>query len=279
MLLSDFVDRYLAERDVSAMYGEQLRVRCRMLQEFAGRALCVADLNCSLVNDWLSRAKDSGLSPYTVATYREHVLAVWNAAYQAELNDCPPLRLRRIKKPRLIVSAYTHSEILTLLLRASTLRGKMRNGNRRAHFWQAMIHASYSTGLRRGDLLRIFTRQIAGDGTAQIIQSKTNEPVLVRFSGDALRFAAKMQDRNGLLLPWPYRLDAMVLAFRRLRIAAGVNRGSLKWIRRAAGTYAEANRPGDGAKLLGHRSPIVFSRHYEDQSISRPAPVSPPPLA
>lgn len=278
MLLLEYVEKFLADRDVSAIYQMQVRVRCRMLEEFAGRPIPVAELTCELVNAWLAAAKEKKLSAYTVATYRANVLAVWNAAYQDNLNDCPPLRLRPIKRPRLLVRAYTRAEIRQLLAHAATLRGKHRDGNLRKDFWRAAIHAAYSTGLRRGDLLRIFKRDISDDGSVEIIQSKTEEPHSVWLSPESLCYAGRLKDANGLLLPWPHRLDAMVWAFRRIRNAAGVKRGSLSWLRKSAGSYADAENPGSGRRLLGHRTDAVFTRHYEDRSITRASPVSPPPL-
>ena len=67
----------------------------------------------------------------------------------------PPLRLRRIKKPRTIPQAYTHEQIRLHLSEAAKMRGRHPDNNWRADWWQAVLEAAYSTGLRRGDLLRL----------------------------------------------------------------------------------------------------------------------------
>jgi hypothetical protein len=65
--------------------------------------------------------------------------------------------------------------------------------------------------------------------------------------------------------------------FNKLRECAGVTRGSLKWIRRSAGSYAERDRPGDGPRLLGN-TPAAFRQSYEAPAITQSNPIQPPPL-
>jgi integrase len=268
----------LDERDVTPMYRAMVIAHCKSFAKWSGRSVRIADVKAADVNAWLESLKGK-LSPHTVCTYRRNLLMVWRNAIQDGLNDNPPLRVRRIRKPPSVIEAYTHAELKRLLHAAAQLKGRHRNGNRRSVFWQCLIHAAYSSGLRRGDLLLIYKRQIADDGSCSIIQSKTNNIVRVRFSPETLKLAAQLDDANGMLLPWPYRKDALVPRFRMLCKMAGVNRGSLKWIRRSSASYAESLTPGAGSKLLGHRSPGVFKASYEDQSISGQRPIQPPPLA
>lgn len=276
--LVDYADQFLAGRDVSAIYAYQIRLRCRMLCKFCGRTLFIADLTCELLNSWLNHAKERGLSAYTINAYREQILVLWKSAYWDRLTEIPPLRVRPVKKPRLMVRAYTHEEIRTLLNAASKLRGHHDNGNKRSDFWRAMIHSAYSTALRRGDLLVAFRKFIAPDGTYRLIQRKTGLPLIVQFSPEAIAYIERLSDPNGLALPWPHRLDSLVWAFRRLRNLAGIKHGSLKWLRRSAGTYAEQAVPGNGKRILGHRSDGVFERHYKDALLIDGAPPTPPPL-
>jgi integrase len=222
--------------------------------------------------------RERGLSPYTINTYRANVLAVWNAAYMDKLNDDPPLRVRRVKRPRLLVEAYTTAEIQQLLTASAELNGYDKIGNKRSEFWQALIHGAYSTGLRRGDLLSVPKADIRADGMYATIQSKTGYRVLVQFSPATLAHADKLRSTRGLLIDWPYRLDAMTWAFRRVRNHAGIDHGSFRWLRRSAGSYAESIQPGAGSRALGHRNESVFRNHYEDEGISTTRPFTPPPL-
>lgn len=277
MTLMRFVELFLDARDVSADYATQIRKRCRSYARFMGRSVHVEDIECQSVNAWLAHIAKR-VRPMTAAGYKKNLCVVWREAFLSGYNANPPLRVRRIKIPQQVVMAYTHSEIRRLLDAASRLKGRHANGNRRADFWQAFLHSGYSTALRRSDLLLVFRYQVSSDGTATIIQSKTGYSHRVRFSADALRFAAKLQDVNGLLLPWPYRRDSLVERFASIKKLAGIKRGSLKWLRRSAASYAESIEPGSGAKLLGHRSMQVFQASYNDATISGQRAVEPPGL-
>lgn len=279
MFLLDYVEQFISARDLTSTYSAMLRAHSRHFVAWSGRNVGIDELDCDRVNAWLLELRSgTKLSPYTIDTYRRNLLAVWRAAYFDKLNLNAPLRVRAIKKPRQLVRAYKREEILKLLHTAGNLRGYHINGNRRRDFWRAIIHAAYSTGLRRSDLLLIFKHEVQPDGTLHLVQRKTGYSVCVSLSPDALKYAERLTDRNGLLLPWPYRHDALPPRFKKLRELAGLKQGSLKWLRRSAASYAEKENPGAGPRLLGHRGEQVFRQHYEDPTISRQNPFSPPPL-
>jgi len=192
-------------------------------------------------------------------------------------NEHATQRLRKIKKPRLTVVAYTQTEIRKLLTAAAALPNFYRNGVRACDFWLAAIYSAYSTGLRRGDLLAVKREQIRDDGMAVVIQSKTNYPVAVKFCDEALTLIRSF-DVGEYAIPWVYEPRTFSKQFHTLRKAAGVTRGSFKWIRRSAGSYAEAQRHGDGSKLLGHRCESVFRNNYEDCGITTTEAVQPPAI-
>lgn len=276
--LVGYVEKFLRERDVSRDYAEQIRKRCRHFVRWKRRSVRINELTHDDINAWLACLRERNLRPETIAGYRRNLLTIWRDAYNEGANDNPPLRVRQIKVPRRIIEAYTLAEINKLLVASSKLHGRHANGNRRADFWQAMIHAAYSTALRRGDLLLVFRHQIANNGVASIIQSKTGHQHTVRFSDEALYFANRLTCPNGLLLPWPYRKDALPPRFQALKRLAGVNRGTLKWIRRSSASYADREQPGNGTRILGHRSPQLFNQAYNDRSISGEKPPEPPKL-
>lgn len=274
--LVSYTDRYLMGRDVSADYAATLRARVAAFCTWCGADLRVGELTCELANEWLGELSAGGMNPRTLSGYRAALLAVWREAYYSGDSQNPPLRLRKIKKPALVVTAYTHAEIATLLEFAGTLAGKHRDGNQRADFWRAAIHAGYSLGARRGDLLDLQRSQIAADGTIYFVQHKTGYVAGGRLSAEALQFIARLAGERAL--PWPYQRTTFSRGFKRLRKAAGVSRGTFRWIRRAAGSYAERDRPGDGARLLGHQGGAVFKAFYEDRRITMVAAPAPPAL-
>lgn len=274
--ITTYTDRYLLSRDVSVEYARTLRARIEAFCQWANADVPIHALTCELVNEWLGSLSDGGMSAWSLRGYRGALLTVWNAAFEAGDNQIPPLRLRRVRKPTLIVEAYTHAEIRKLLRAAGKLRYRHCDGNRAADFWRAAIHVGYCCGPRRGDLLRIEWRQVSGD-VLTFAQHKTGFAHTVLLSADALKFCRKLRS-DGKLLPWPHNADWFSRKFTRLRISAGVTRGSFKWIRRSAGSYAEREQSGAGSRLLGHRDPAMFHKHYEDRSITRKDAPCPPPL-
>ena len=277
LTVSQYANKYLASRDVSAMYHNMLRAHVRCFIEWAGD-IPIAAVNSDLVNEWLEALLETDLAANTVRTYRNNFCAVWRDAYMAGFNNEPPLRVKPVKLPKQIVCCFTHEEIGKLILAARTRKGCLDNGVKRSDFWEALILAAYATGLRKGDLLRLKREQIGPDGKAVVIQGKTGYPAVVRIPPEALAIIDRMKTDCGRALPWPYRDDALTVRFRLIVKAAGVRPGSLRWLRRSAGSYAEKMQPGSGKRLLGHRAEWVFRDHYHDLSVAPPETVEPPPM-
>ena len=278
MNTTDFVGSYLLSRDVTPNYAALLRARVRRFLAWRGGDVPIDELDSDEVNRFLAFLQTTTASRVTVDNYRRALLCVWRAAYMDRLNDHPPLRVRTIRQPRRIVQAFTADEIRRLLTVAERLGGFFPNGARRADFWTAIIAAAYSTGLRRGDLLAIGKEDIRTDGTVSLVQSKTGYPITVQIGSDAIAAIRRMPIELPRAFPWPFHENALPRQFRVLVKAALIRPGQFKWIRATAGSYAENAVPGNGPKMLGHRSAGVFRKHYEDVSITQPNPIVPPPL-
>lgn len=272
-----WTDRYLLSRPVCAQYAAQLRKRVAVFCEWCGSDIEIEAVDCDLANEWLAELVAAGKNPQTIDGYRRALLAVWNDAYLSGDNENPPLRLRKIKKPRLIIEAYSHDEIKKLLAAASKLITEHQDGNRAKDFWQAAIHVAYSCGARRGDVLTLDWKHVAPSGRLTFLQNKTQYTHTVKLSEDAIKYARKLTSK-GKVLPWPYEKNWFGECFARLRESAGVKRGSFKWLRRSAGSYAESITPGAGARLLGHRDGRMFSKHYADSEIIGESAAEPPPI-
>lgn len=283
--LLEYFEKFLASRDVGEQYAKQLRWKINHLARWyrvnRGREMRIGDVDADTVNEWLATL--ANLAAHSVDGYRRGILVVWNDAVVAGVNRHPTARLRRIKKPRVVVQAYTHDEIRKLLSAAARLRGTYRktfSSVRRKHLWRALIHSAYSTGLRTGDLLAVKRMQIAADGTAIVIQHKTQYPVRVQFSKVALEAIEQIPDIDGRALPVTFNKTNFCKEFKLLRNEAGITYGTFKWLRRSAGSYAEREGYGQGSALLGHRDTRVFTRHYQDWSISSAEKaIAPPALA
>lgn len=274
--LAGYTDRVLLARDITPAYAAKVRYCIAGFCKWLGCDPGIDGLAPEPVNEFLMHLAESGKRPDTIAGYRRAILVVWNEAYRSGDNNQPPLRVRRIKTPRDPVEAFTHNAIRTLLEYVGQLPGYFPNGVKRSAFWTAAIHAAYSTGLRRSDLLRVKRSQINENGVARIRQSKTGHTIAVWFSMSARQAIAEMEVEERAL-PWPFHPNALSRQFRKLAMAAGVG-GQFRWLRRACGSYAERENSGSGTRALGHRSERIFRDYYEDQSITDRQPVVPPEL-
>lgn len=277
----EYLETYIAERDLSPDYVRMFAMRVRAYSDYCGRNATLDDLQPAKFNKWLTMLQGRDIHANTVCGYRAAVRSLWNSAYEAELIDTPPLRLKRIKRPLHVVEAFNHGELTAILAEAEKVRGYLPNGVRASDMWRAIILLAYSTGLRRGDMLRLKRSQIRDDGSATVVQNKTGYQVRVKLSAEALAAIKKLKpdDNDERALPWPYSSGCMQVVFARLVKRAGVRIGQFRWLRRSAGSYAESVTPGAGARLLGHRDERVFRAHYEDADISRPTAIEPPAIA
>jgi integrase len=275
-----YVETYIEARDLCPVYCLVLRARVRVFCVWLGGAATLDRLESGVFNKWVSELRESGMALNTVDGYRRCVLCIWRDAYDAELIDNPPLRIKRLKKPRIVIEAFNHAEIAAILAAADKLPGYYRNGIKRSDIMRATILCAYCTGLRRGDLLRMMRSQLRDDGTATVLQRKTGYPVRVKLSPDALEAVRRLKPdtADDRLLPWAVHQNVIHVTFAKLVKAAGVRKGQFRWLRRSAGSYAETVQPGGGARLLGHRDERMFRRHYEDAEITQTTVIEPPPL-
>jgi integrase len=274
--LAEYVETYIAEREVSPGYRDLLRRTAARFCKWCGRDIQVANMTCALVNKWLDFLKAGDIKPQTIQGYRRNIRSVWMAAYMDELCDEPPFRLKRIRCPMASPEAYSIAEIKKLVDAAKRLKGFARNGVRWSDLFPALILAGYSTGLRRGDLFLVMRSQIADDGRSTIMQHKTGFPVVVCFSPEAMEYIRRIQTDDGRAFPWPYHHNVFQVWWRRICKDGGVGRGQFRWLRRSAASYAEKQQPGLGSRMLGHRDPRMVVRHYADPAISAADPVALP---
>lgn len=261
MTLTRFIDKYIAQRDLSVDYAGTLRKRARALQEFAGKSVVRYVLKEDIVNAFLKQLPKK-LSAYTVSKYRQDFLTMWRAA--ADVDLCPYPTARRIwqpKKQALIIECLSHDEIEAIVAAAGKLRGCLEDGRPRRHYWTAIIRAAWDTGLRRGDLWRITDRTAGKDGSFKIVQNKSKKIVrctLRPSTIEAIRLA-------GGTLEWPHCFRSFTYGWQRIVEQSGIGReAQFRWVRRGVGSAIESMQPGAGAKALGNTDQ-VFRLHYDAQ--------------
>lgn len=262
----DLAEAYLLSRPACPQYARQIRSRSKLFHAWLdGR-----EPTARLLNEYLTALENRGLKPETVRGYRTSLLAVLRfAGWQPE----SPIRHVRMRDRQ--VDCFSLEELRLLIRTAEKMEGVLPNGVAYRDFWPLAIRSGYGTGLRYGDLFSVPAATIDADGVCHVVQSKTGRGVTVRFPKEATRAIR----RHGLdsAVPWPYSGNQFRTEFKALVIASGVRRGSWKWLRRSAGTYMEAAKPGFGHKLLGNAADI-FRQHYWAFKLLNPGPVSPPEL-
>ena len=139
-----------------------------------------------------------------------------------------PSQLRTVKVPARVPTAFTVEQMCALLAAADSTE--------RPLWWRSLLLASYDTALRLGDLLSIERPDVWPDGSLSIVQSKTGRTHRVKLRAETLKAIDKHLAGRTTGLIWPLwaRREALYRAFQKLRQAAGIKSGTLRWIRRSS---------------------------------------------
>lgn len=269
--LTEFARLHFDCRDVSRFYVDTVCRRTAALERHAGESSIDKVLREPIVNAFLGSLT---LSPYTVKGYRGDILSVWNAAADEDLVPYPVRRrIRAVRTPQLIVECYSLDEARAIILAAQRLKGCYPNGVARRTYWDAAIRLAWDGGFRRGDVFRVRRDAIRPDGTVRLVQGKTRQVVTVRLRESTV--AALDVIGGHTPCEWPLTASRFGRHFGAIVRASGVGRGTFRWLRRASGSYVEAELPGAGHKHLGHSSPDVFRRHYDAKLVGHNLPQPP----
>jgi integrase len=270
---------YAAERPLGqktlAGYSEAVRRYAHWL----GRPATLGDLDPRLANRWLMSLDQEGVTKITQHGLRRRVLAIWRHAFEAELIDVPPLRVRKIRPERRLPRAWTPEDVLALIAVARKKKGNfLYVPVPRGAFWVAFIRTAFETGLRLGDLLGLQRSQFSGDGELTVVQAKTGNEIVCRVWPETLAaIDATSPNSRPFIFGGVISRDFYFQEFRRLVKKAGL-KGTSKWLRRAGATAVERAQPGMAAKFLGHRSPAMAAQHYLDPRLLQVGKPMPPRL-
>lgn len=282
MTWTDSIDRYFSERDVNPQYERDTRQRANALNLYAGHPLALEEVTTPLVNAFLAAMQAEGKHyEKTVKGYRDAILCVWRAAWEADLTTHRPERVRAVKVRRKVPVAWTIEEVRKLAETAETLTGNVHGLPVTRSLWfAAYVHLLWCTGLRVGDVLRLTWEQVRGQGLIVASQHKTGYPVLCQLSARAARLVEGIHRKTDstLVLPWPGARCILDRWFRRLVKASGIRPGGTRRIRRGGASEVERLHPGTAGRFLGHLTPGLAAKHYLDPAITHARPVSPPEL-
>ena len=267
MLLSALLDRYTCEHPygISPGYRAQLAWTVSGFARHLGRPARLGDLAPQGVNAWIASMQDR-LRPASVRSQRGNLLALWRWAYEVELTEVPPLRVRRLRPVRRAPQAWTIGEMLALVEAAAAVPGCFPfSDRRRGLWWESLIRCAYDSALRLGDLLALRWVDVA---RGQVTQHKTGDTVYFGLRNATRALVVREAELSGGGVLWPLwaRREAFYGAFRQVVRSAGIRPGSFRWIRRTAVTQLERVRPGAGTILAGHRQRATTESYYLDRS-------------
>jgi hypothetical protein len=273
VLLSESVESYLACRDVSPQYAQNVRGRVSRFCQWSGvdspTAFSERNLSAFL--------KSLPCSPATKKGYWGDLLVVWRWCADCGYCDYPAQRkIYRPQVPASVPMCWTVSEVRCLLTTAGAVKGDFPTGVCRSDYWSALIRMGYETGLRVSDLMRMDRRQI-NNQLLVTVSNKTGVRTFHAISNDTEELLSRLP--KNAPLRFCYTMRNFSRCFRRIVKASGVRPGTFKWLRRTSGSYVEASNPGQGSKHLGHTSPSTFRKFYDARFVADTASCpQPPPL-
>ena len=258
MMLAEYADRYCTLVGASDGYREQLRVLCRRLP------WRVHDLDPDRISAYLQAALRK-LAPTTVANHRRMLGTLYRRAVKDKLAKECSEKICRVKHFYPPVRAWTLKELSGLVREAKQMPGgTIKHPCEYRVLMPAWVLAGYTTGLRRGDMLRIRWDELRGNRLA-LVMSKTSRQHVCVLDDAAMEALQRLPRYDRIIFGTIISRDQIKKVMRRLIMRAGLE-GSGKYLRRSSATYAEIS--GLSATMqLGHQTPGMAYRHYVDQVI------------
>lgn len=256
---------YSLTRDIKPGTLRQYVIVADLIERWAGRPVRLDELDERSVSEWL-RDYAATVKPHTVRGKKSMLLALWRAAADDGLASEPSARrVRRVRLPQLVPTAWTKAEIEALLTYVNRLRRSHRSGLTRSAWWDLAIRVAWDSGLRWADLVALPVDALGADGTATVVQGKTGKVATFRLSGTTLEALAATLAAcpRRLVCPWPASGETFRDQFTRIVDGAGIRAGTWRWIRRGSGTDVELQLPGVGHLHLGNTR-RVFEQSYGD---------------
>lgn len=276
MFLIDYVRAYALERSLELPSVAALRHVVNNFGRFLKRRARLSDLSSDIINRWIVDCQESKAAPETIRSRRVAICCLWRAAYDAELVPRPPERIRKVKVPQKLPTAWYPCEMTKLLEAAGRVLGRFQlHGVKRCDFWAAWILVAHHSGLRRGDLVELRFDQITPAGHLVVVQHKTGDTIRRQMPDSALDAI------RAISIPKRRRIFGDVLSVVRIRkefrsvIQSAGLRGSTKQLRRTGATWCEVEKPGSAKEFLGHRTPGLAYRSYVDPRHLKAVPVGP----
>lgn len=288
---------YVFSRELADGSVERMRFHIRAFGRFLGRFPMLADLERKAINGFFSNLETLGRSRATMKGARDHLLALWRAAWDAGLIEEQPRGVRKIRLDG-AVECWTPAEVSALLRAADRLFVHQDGTDKRFQFsavsnrlfWRSLILAGWDGGQRLGDTLGLRTDKLTvlADGAGEYALQQRKSKRWIRFAlraetVEAIRECCESGEGEavGRVEPWRKICKSRTVqhGFRRIVENAmtvdGIRYGSFQWLRRSSVTARECIATGAGTLAAGHGSHGVTVRHYIDTKQLPAAPLPP----
>lgn len=266
MRLLDFLhNRYARDRDLTPGAVRKYDYSCRRFSEFLAKPADLEDLtteNLSL----FTAARQAEVCARSARNDCDNVCRLAKIAVEEGLIK-PLGKVRRPKVPPKIPVAWTVEELVRLRNAAGAMTKPL--------YWRTLIDATYDAALRKEDMLNFDMQSLRPDGSADVVQRKTQSIHTVKFRPETL---AAMRELGGRYpLHWPKSGQKEFYGhWKKLRTMAGLTSGGMQQLRRTSATFTAKVQPGMASRLLGHRTPGLAEKSYIDPRIAGEHAVEPP---
>lgn len=278
MLLSDYLNEYLLTHKAVPKYRKQLRYTIDCYGRFLGRAAALDDFNDKSLNRYLAHLQELDWSPSSIKGERARLLAIWRDAFAEELVELPPLRVRSVVVPESVIDAWDEVQLVRLLARCESLKGRFKNRWRtdRRDYATALVMTAYELAARLGDLEDLTFDDVAADGSVFWIQNKTGKEHAGVLSPETIAAMKRIAHPDRRTIFGRVLNRRYFYRWINKLIASAELVGTFRWIRRSSGSLVERDNPEWGHRQLGNTAQ-VFRKHYEAKRItakhrSRPRP-------
>jgi integrase len=292
MTLKDYAARYIAERPgVCEQYRRLMVATVDKLHAWVGRDLQLGEVSKSLLVAWVAYLHEERRDrPATINGKTAMIRRLLLAAYEDELLEKPPRKIRRIRERTAPPRAWRIEEVRRLVTVLSHLPGTVGEV-RECDFWESLVLALYWSGCRVGAMLTATAENYAPGEGLVVLNQKNGRGQWYAFPPSCCVAIERVLPETGLIWPWPQHRRTLFNHFRHYVEAAGIpaprtGRALFYSLRRTNASYCAAEDPSLAQKQLGHSSLAVTRRHYIDPSIARgrsaadvlPDPLGPPGL-
>lgn len=276
MTLLSLLDRYTAANECSHRYVESLRRTVKKAEDSGLRE--IRQLVPDKVNSMLVGL--TSLSQTTRHNIRRELLTLWKFAYETNLTEVYPARVRKIKPAFAPPQAWTPKEMQRLLKCAETdeTRVSGRVQLRRCDVLPAWIGVGFESGLRFGDMHALTASNFRNDCVV-VVEAKTGKTSVRKLSPGTVQAVERLlgMSPDRTLFKWCLPRRRAILLWKKFLDDHNFV-GSSKWLRRTAATQVELQEKGSATYFLQHSMPHLAKRHYIDAS-QLAAPSGPPAIA